>query len=186
MIANTKYNKQVEIRQLTTADFDKLSAYLNALQPETVKRFGPHGFDRQSIAELYQSPETYKGFVALDIETAEIVAYAVVKIGYLLHDANRLQACGITPHPETDCTYAPSVADAWQSQGIGNILFAYILEKLKPFGIQRVILWGGVQRDNQRAVNYYLKNGFRITGEFEYNGSNFDMIAELSSGNTTS
>jgi GNAT superfamily N-acetyltransferase len=178
MTANTTNNRPVEVRPLNENDLDNLVIYLNKLKPETVKRFGPHGFDKQSVSELFLATDQYKGYIAIDTETSEIVAYAVIKIGFLEHDSFRLQSYGITPDPVTDCTFAPSVADDWQSQGLGNLMFGFIVNDLKSIGIKRIILWGGVQGSNQRAVNYYLRNGFRNLGQFEYNGLNYDMILE--------
>jgi ribosomal protein S18 acetylase RimI-like enzyme len=90
-----------------------------------------------------------------------------------------LQSYGINPDSNTDCTFAPSVADEWQGIGIGNALFQFILTEIKELGIKRIILWGGVQADNDRAKNYYNKNGFKTLGQFEYNGLNYDMILNI-------
>lgn len=45
-------------------------------------------------------------------------------------------------------------------------------------GTKRIILWGGVQAGNEKAVSYYLKHGFRTVGQFEHNGNNYDMILD--------
>ena len=127
----------------------------------------------------FQHTDQYKGYIVIDTEISEIVAYAVIKIGFLEHDRFRLQSVGITPDPVTDCTFAPSVADDWQSQGLGNIMFGFIVNHLKTMAIKRIILWGGVQSSNQRAVNYYTRHGFRNLGQFEYNGLNYDMILDI-------
>lgn len=179
MIIQAKNNRQVLVRKLTTDDIDKLSEYLQHLSPDTVKRFGPHGFDKQSVSALYQNPDEYSGYIAQDLETSAIIAYSIIKTGFLEHDRYRLQSYGLTLNHKTDCTFAPSVADDWQSQGVGNGLFQFILSDLKNRGIKRIILWGGVQSDNLKAVTYYLKNGFIKLGQFEYNGSNDDMIFEI-------
>jgi len=71
------------------------------------------------------------------------------------------------------------VADDWQGKGIGQQLLQHVLREMKTLGRRRAILWGGVQSDNQRAVNLYLRNGFRTLGEFEYHGLNSDMILDL-------
>ena len=167
------------LRKLTPGDIIQLSDYLQNLGPDTVKRFGPHGFDKQSISALYQNPDEYTGYIALEVETSEIVAYSVIKQGYLEHDGYRLQSYGLALNDKTDCTFAPSVADRWQSLGVGNSLFHFILDDLKAKGIKRIILWGGVQSDNLKAVNYYLKNEFKKIGQFEYNGSNDDMVLDI-------
>jgi diamine N-acetyltransferase len=119
------------------------------------------------------------GYVAVDAETGEIIAYSIIKRGYIENDGKRLQSYGITLNNKTDCTFAPSVADAWQTCGIGNALFHFILSDLKTMKIKRIILWGGVQADNTKALNYYKKNGFSIAGQFYHNGENYDMIVEI-------
>jgi ribosomal protein S18 acetylase RimI-like enzyme len=179
MIVYVKNGKSVLLRKLRMDDIDFLCSYLQHLSPDTLNRFGPHRFDKQSINEVYTNPDQYTGYIATDHETSEIIAYSVIKTGYLEHDRYRLQSYGLTLDEKTDCTLAPSVADPWQSQGVGNSLFLFMLADLKAKGIKRIILWGGVQSDNQKALNYYLKNRFRILGEFEYHGRNFDMILEI-------
>jgi GNAT superfamily N-acetyltransferase len=179
MIITTKNNRQVILQRLSADNYDKLVDYFHRLSPDTVKRFGPHRFDKQSIIELYDHSADYKGYIAKYTETSQIVAYSIIKTGYLEHDYSRLQSYELIPDKTTDCTFAPSVADDWQSLGVGNSLFNFILSDLKADGIKRIILWGGVQSDNGKAVNYYIKNGFRIVGEFQYNGPNYDMILEL-------
>lgn len=167
------------LRRLKPGDFDKLYEYLQHLSPDTKKRFGPHPFDKKSILDVYGNSDDHQGFIAQDTETLEIVAYSIVKTGFPEHDRFRLQSYGLTPDNKTDCTFAPSVADDWQSLGIGNSLFSFMLSGLKANETKRVILWGGVQYDNVKAVNFYLKNGFRILGQFEYNGLNQDMILDI-------
>lgn len=175
MQIEAKNNRKVFLRRLNSNDFDKLFDYLQNLSPETKKRFGPHKFDKQSIIDFYDL-NTNLGYVAHTVDTKEIIGYSIIKIGYLEHDTIRLQSYGMLLNNKTDCTFAPSVADSWQSCGIGNNLFRFILSDLTTTEIERIILWGGVQMDNERAVNYYKKNGFKTLGQFAYNGENYDMI----------
>ena len=178
MQIEVKNNRQVFLRRLNSNDLDNLVDYLQNLSPETKKRFGPHKFDRQSIIEFYDFNSNL-GYVAQNLDTSKIIAYSIIKIGYLEHDSIRLQSYGIKLDNITDCTFAPSVADLWQSCGIGNCLFHFILSELMTTKVQRIILWGGVQIDNEIAVNYYKKNGFKILGQFAYNGDNYDMIYDI-------
>lgn len=174
-----KNNREIILRKLHHGDYDALVAYLHKLTPETIRRFGPHAFDKETITQLYANG-LYTGYIAHDVETSSIVAYCIIKAGFLEHDSSRLQSYGLMLNKNTDSTFAPSVADEWQSQGIGNALFNEMITDLKNKGIKRIILWGGVQSDNCKAINFYLKNGFVNLGEFEYNGRNIDMAAELS------
>jgi diamine N-acetyltransferase len=179
MQIETKNNRQVFLRRLNSNDLDSLFDYLQNLSTETKRRFGPHKFDRQSIIDFYDL-DTNLGYVAHTVEAKEIIAYSIIKIGYLEHDRNRLESYGMTLDNKTDCTFAPSVADLWQSCGVGNNLFHFILADLTTMEIERIILWGGVQIDNEKAVNYYKKNGFKTIGQFAYNGENYDMIHNIS------
>jgi diamine N-acetyltransferase len=179
MLILSKNNHPVLLSKLTSEDYNPLATYLQSLSEETKRRFGPHLFDILSINKFYESQNQNMGYIARDNETQEIIAYSIVKSAYLEHDSYRLQSYGLQLSHETDCTFAPSVADAWQSQRIGNNLFLYILKNLQSSGIKRIILWGGVQSDNEKAVQFYKKHGFRILGGFEYNGPNYDMIMDI-------
>ena len=179
MIIETNNHKKIFLEKLDLNNTGKLSNYLQQLSDETKKRFGPHPFDERSILDLYTSSDNYLGYIAIDIETAMIIAYSIIKTGYLEHDRPRLESYGITLNKETDCTFAPSVADQWQSMGIGKKLFQFILSDLKAMHIKRIILWGGVQVNNEKAVKYYLQNGFNILGQFYYQGENYDMTLDI-------
>jgi GNAT superfamily N-acetyltransferase len=179
MLVRVKNNRQARLRLLTRADLGLLENYLSGLGPDTRRRFGPHAFDPWSLEQLYQPGTDVSGFIGTDPFDGSIVAYAVVKKGLLGHDADRLRTYGIFPDSQADCTFAPSVADAWQGSGLGGALFSFVLEHLTRQGVKRVVLWGGVQQDNVPARRFYQRWGFRKLGEFEYYGMNDDMVLEL-------
>jgi len=179
MIIHTKDNRSVILRRLNNTDLDPLLTYLHHLGEETKKRFGPHPFDRQAVIDFYDTPHIHWGYVAASAHTHEIVAYAIIKHGYLEGDYHRYRSYGVELHASHTCAFAPSVADAWQSAGIGNQLFQYILADLQSRPIQQMVLWGGVQADNERAVNYYQRNHFKTYGRFTHNGDNLDMMREI-------
>ncbi|MBC6492999.1 GNAT family N-acetyltransferase [Flavihumibacter stibioxidans] len=174
----TRNNKVIRISKYCPGDLDDLFHYLQHLGEATRKRFGPHPFDRSSLQDFHASPE-HAGYIATENDAGRIIAYAIIKNGMLHHDIPRLQSYGLQPDASGDCTFAPSVADDWQSFGIGDGLFRFILSDVSEKKQKRIILWGGVQADNQKAVNYYLKNGFNMLGQFDYNGPNYDMILNL-------
>jgi len=178
-IVITKNKKQAILRKLNPGDLDLLHVYLQKLSAETKKRFGPHKYDKESIIDFYKNSDTLLAYVGIDMETKEIIAYFLIKTGYLEHDHKRFESYGIELDNMTGCTFAPSVADDWQSCGIGEQLFHYILSDLKTKGIQRIVLWGGVQMDNEKALNYYKKNHFKTAGQFTHNGENYDMMLDL-------
>ncbi len=179
MIIKARNNRELLLCPLFPDHLAHLVNYLEKLSPETKKRFGPHPFDKESIARFYENPGLNSGYIARDLLTSEIVAYSVIRNGYLEHDSNRLLSYGMTLDAVTDRTFAPSVADEWQSLGVGNSLYQYILQDLMDTGAKRIILWGGVQCDNEKAINFYKKFGFTTLGRFEYHGWNFDMAADI-------
>jgi GNAT superfamily N-acetyltransferase len=171
--------QDIMIRRAQMADLDLLHQYLENLGEETRKRFGPHPFDLPSLEGLFSQPEYFQGFIASEAGKSEIIAYSIIKFGYLSHDSQRLQSYGLQLSEETDCTYAPSVSDHWQGKGISKRIFQFIIPVLLESGRKRVILWGGVQAGNLHAVRYYNSLGFINLGGFEYNGWNYDMIFHI-------
>ena len=80
-----------------------------------------------------------------------------------------------------DCTLAPSVADDYQSKGLGSVLMRRLVEIAREIGRTRMVLWGGTQATNDRAVHFYHKHGFTTVGEFQEppGFNNYDMILDL-------
>ncbi len=167
------------LRKLDEADLNLLDEYLMGLSDETQRKFGPHPFDKEALAELFSHTEKYSGYVATETETLKIIAYSVIKKGFLDHDRPRLESYGLNLDPATDATFAPSVADEWQGLGVGTQLFKFMIPGLQADGVKRIILWGGVQCDNLKAMHYYRKLGFTILGQFDYYGQNYDMMKEI-------
>lgn len=178
MLALTKQPKQVQIRLLNNSDFDRLIHYLQSLRAETLQRFQPHSFQPQDVLSFYQQQGT-EACVAIDTATDELVGYAVLKKGLLEHDLPRLQQYQYPLQYDTAYTFAPSVKDDWQSTGVGQLMMDFIRAEMQSRNIHQLVLWGGVQSGNEKAVRFYRKNGFRLLGSFEYNGPNDDMLLEL-------
>lgn len=178
MTALTKQNKPVTLRQLSGNDLDRLLAYLHQLSPATVRRFQPHPFHKEEVINFYHHHE-HEAWVAVDPSSETIIAYTVLKKGYLHHDYPRLQQYGVDISYDHCYTIAPSVTDEWQSTGVGQLLFNNLIEEMRNRNVKQLILWGGVQTDNYKAVRFYQKNGFRSLGHFQYNGLNEDMLLQL-------
>ncbi|MES2850473.1 MAG: N-acetyltransferase [Bacteroidota bacterium] len=170
--------ENIIIRELVSSDFDALLYYLYHLSAETKSRFGPHAFNPEAVIQFYNSNDV-TGFVAADTNNNLIIAYSIIKEGILHHDRNRLSAYQYANIENNCCTYAPSVADNWQGKGIGKLMFDHILNHCRQKLIRRIILWGGVQATNEKALHFYKKLGFVRLGQFEYNGLNQDMLLEI-------
>lgn len=162
-------------KEISTVEFTPLFAYLNSFSAMTKKRFGPHDFSLKGIHEFY-SDRRNTGYILRNIEDQHIIAYGVVRQGYVAGDFERYLSYGTGPDAYYDCTLAPSVADAWQSKGIGDLLMKNILHEVQRKQFRRIVLWGGVQSTNTRAVNFYEKHHFRKIADFTHDGNNHDMI----------
>ncbi len=178
--------QRVYFRPLRGDQAAELGAYFTSLSPATRRVYGPHPFDQETadgFCAALDSTHTLRmlAWVEEGEEGVErIVAYFVVELGVRAGDRQRYEALGLTLHDQTDCTLAPSVADAYQSQGLGSLMMQHLLGLLPRLGRQRLLLWGGVRADNPRAVHFYTKFGFRRVGDFEAGGTNnYDMIADL-------
>ncbi len=180
MEAILKDGQAVMIRMLNKDDTGRLHTYFHQLSRETKMRFGPHSFGWHTVVNLCNTANS--DTVCVIAEAAlhkEIIAYAVIRTGFLEHDAERLKGWGLKLNADTDCSFAPSVSDAWQHSGLGSKLLEFITAYLLFKRFRRIILWGGVQCSNEKAVNFYRKHGFETVGTFEYNGMNFDMVKNI-------
>lgn len=165
---------ELTIQNVRKSDISELEEYLYGLSEVTRQRFGPHQFDSLTLEQIHAQSSHYRGYIARSLD--KIIAYTVIKLGYLEHDQPRLSSYGLELSHETDCTIAPSVADGHQGQGIGRKVMRHVIIDLTGLGYKKIILWGGVQVSNQRAINLYRSLGFQELGQFEYNGLNLDMI----------
>lgn len=172
--------KKVLVRLLQQSDIEKLYNYLSSLSTETKSRFGPHPFDWQTIENICNNTDDVKRYVAIDEPSDEITAYMLFKQGMIYWDQKRYAEHNQHYNYSTTVTYAPSVADAWQSSGLGSAMYMAIEPELKSKGVQHIILWGGVQAGNERAVNFYKKVGYDIMGSFWHDEKdNLDMVKQL-------
>jgi GNAT superfamily N-acetyltransferase len=171
-------------RPLQRTEAGALGAYFAALSPETRRRFAPHPFD-QATADalcLRPSPDVLR-LVAVPAEApaAPFLAYVILRLGVTGGERRRFAVYGQPIWPETDCTVAPSVADAWQGQGLGTRLMTLVCDLARQLGRRRMLLMGGTQADNARAVALYRRLGFQTAGEFEHPAGvwNYDMLKPL-------
>jgi GNAT superfamily N-acetyltransferase len=176
-----KNNRSFFIRLLEKTDSQNLFHYFSSLSPATTSRFFPHPFDKQTAQSICDNlPGDILRYVALD-DTGTIVAYMLVKDSMVEEDRSRLLAKNIYFDQVITCTFAPSVTDSFQNTGLGSRMYD-IIEKdiLENTPWRIIVLWGGVQASNTRAVHFYEKKGFHNLGSFWNNNmDNYDMVRML-------
>jgi len=176
-----KNHTSITIRLLQKDDEERLFNYFSQLSAESKSRFGPHLFDRETVRYIVEEQGSdISRYVALD-KQQEIVAYMLIKKGMLEGEQYRLRQNNVAFEESLFCTYAPSVADAWQSSGLGSAMYQVIEQHIRDNTPCRfIILWGGVQATNAKAIGFYQKQGFKQIGSFWYDGKdNYDMVKNL-------
>jgi GNAT superfamily N-acetyltransferase len=179
MMITTKDHRKVEFLKYSNEYSGKLLVYLQGLSQETRNRFGPHSFTEEGIVEVFNGSAEVSGHIATEVGSGQIVAYSLIMTGFLQADRIRYKVYDVQFPGSGVCTFAPSVGDQWQSSGLGSRMFEFILGEIKQSGFSTMILWGGVQAANFRAVSFYLKHGFVEVGRFLHNGENIDMMRHL-------
>lgn len=160
------------IRQATIVDADDILRYFRQLSNSSKQFFLPHAHEKHAIENILISSQ-HLAYIAL--VDNDIVAYFVLKKGYIEHDVPRFMNYEIQLDALRDCAIAPSVTDKWQGKGIAKIVMQFIVNDLLKIGVKRMILWGGVSKNNTQALSFYQRQGFSILGRFMHNGENFDM-----------
>lgn len=174
--------KFVEIRLLNENDNQKLFNYFDQdFSKESKSRFGPHPFDKGTINTICkQLNGEITRYVAID-EKENIIAYMLIKQGMIDWDLNRYAARQQSYDHTSSVTFAPSVADAWQNSGLGSTMNDIIEDDLRKRNIKYIILWGGVQATNLKAINFYRKLGYQFIASFWHDEKdNHDMVKQLS------
>jgi diamine N-acetyltransferase len=197
----------VVVRLLQRDDAPILGRYFLSLSAATRRVYAPHAFDLATAVQLCAQldPSQTMRFVALssvetdanagasagpgrgpscedDAETdASVIAYIIVRLTPGAGEVQRYASAGICLDPQTTFYLAPSVADRYQSRGVGSALMQPILSWLRHLGCRRLVLSGGVRAENARAKRFYAKLGFRHVGDFRTQGEvdNHDMVLDL-------
>jgi diamine N-acetyltransferase len=181
MVVLLKNNKQITVRRLQETDTSLLFDYFSGLSADLRSRFAPHPFDQSTAIAICKNLESgIRYYIAIDDE-GTIIAYMLVKKRMIEEDRTRLLNKNIYYDTSLTCAFAPSVADAWQNSGVGSAMYDIIEKDILDNSPWRVIvLWGGVQATNDKAIHFYAKKGFQHLGNFFANGqNNYDMVKIL-------
>ena len=177
--------ERITLRALRREDGELFGRYLAGLGEETRRRYAPHPLTLEQGIKLCHEIN-YGDTLRLIAVTEqggkpEVIAYFILVLGVREGDIKRYRERGMTLDPQRDCTFAPSVADAYQNRGVASALMPQVLDVARRLGFRRMVLMGGTQATNSRAIRFYVKSGFRKVGDFvtEGNVNNHDMILAL-------
>lgn len=174
----------VRLRPLQRGDAGILGPYFLGLSAATRRFYGPHAFDQETADQICAGLDSSQALRLLATRGSgaaeEVIGSFILVFGVHEGDRKRYEQLGIGLDATTDCTLAPSVADAYQSAGLGSIMLDHLRRIARDCGRTRMVLWGGVRQDNPRAVHFYRKFGFEEKGQFMVGEiNNYDMIAPL-------
>ncbi len=145
--------------------------YFLGLSEETRRRYGPHPFDQATADQLCANIDpghTLRMIGILDeAGRPRVVAYIILLLGITEGDRAHYARNGIALDPDTDCTLAPSLADAYQNRGWGTVMMRHLIDVARRLGRRRMALMWGTQATNSRAIRFYEKLGFRHIATFE-------------------
>ncbi|WP_232323462.1 GNAT family N-acetyltransferase [Catenuloplanes japonicus] len=87
---------------------------------------------------------------------------------------------GLPLDPDRTVRWGPCVANAWQGRGLAAALLEPAWDAARLLARDRVVLFGGVHRDNHRARRFYLRHGFTEAGTFTTDdGPGIDMTRPI-------
>lgn len=170
----TQLNDRLNLASLTERDAEALAGYFDGLSPASRARFQPHPLTRQAALQL--CAETGASTIRLVLRTAnEIIGYFILEPRMSVHEAGRFATHGIALESMRDLLFAPSIADAYQNQGYGSMAMPHLIDLARRHRARSLVLMGGTQATNARAIAFYEKFGFERIGGYWTDVFNHDM-----------
>jgi len=166
---------EIILRPLKSTDEQDLGDYFLSLSDKTKGFFGPHPFDRETAKKLCKEIDKTSILRLVAISANKIVGYFILLPG--MSQSSKKRYANL--NEKEVCSIAPSIADEFQSKGLGTKMMMYTIDIARRMGKKKMILSGGVQTRNQRGVHFYKKFGFKIVREFQTELKNYDMVLDL-------
>ena len=163
-----------------------LSEFFTSLKKETLKRYGPHPMIHDEAYRIcHELPSGLKTWDQIRIiarnngRGLHIAAYFLFMLGFNDYDAQRYYEHGVSLNPDATLTFAPVLSDDYQSCGLGSLLMNEALKLPKLLNRRTIVLWGRSTGLQQSCSQILRKIRFQKKGEFEYQGTNFNMVLFL-------
>ncbi|MCA9386149.1 GNAT family N-acetyltransferase [Candidatus Dojkabacteria bacterium] len=155
-------------RPLEHNDIKKLTKFLSRLSDETRNMYILDSYDEQMAKELCDAIAKYDKlrFVVEESENRDIIGLFDFSFDIPSSDRARFSKYKFSIDLEKDCRVGFCVSDEFQGMGIGQASFSCITSIAEKLGKQRLILLGGVFKENTKSTGFYTKLGFKKIGTF--------------------
>ncbi|TAA48401.1 GNAT family N-acetyltransferase [Corallincola spongiicola] len=174
-ISITCGDQQFSLRLLHRDDGAALARYFAQMGEDTRRRFGPHPLTEAFADELVQKGDDSADRFVMTSDDGKIAAYFIFERQAFPHEMQRYAEQGIVLAAGQDISFAPSVADAYQNSGVASAAMPALIGYARSMGAKSLVLMGGTQATNERAVRFYEKFGFRRHGGYQTELYNHDM-----------
>jgi diamine N-acetyltransferase len=165
---------ELALRALQPDDAVALGRYFDALSVETTRRFQPHELSTSSALRLCVDVASRADRFVL-CHSYEIIGYFILSRRLPDSDIARYRQQGVLLDDAHDLSFAPSIADAWQNRRLASAAMPHLIAQARTIGARSLVLMGGTQATNERAVAFYEKFGFQRCGGYETDVYNHDM-----------
>lgn len=178
---NHRLDQLIQIRVAVKSDAHHIADFYMQLNDTSKAKFAPHDFKADYLSDQILENSSYIAVIAENTTTKELIGYAVTQLWIFDYDIERWATYEIRIDNENKkfACIAPAVSLKYQYAGVGTKLVQSTIRILKEKLYKDVLLWGGVKCQNVPAVQFYLKNGFKLIGHFEYQGGNYDMHLKI-------
>ena len=174
-------NEVLLLRPLEPKDNELLASFLEGLSSTTRKNYTLDDFGPTTAAEFCNAIARYDKLRFLLLLDETVIGLFEFSMDIPDTDKDRLLKYKLDYSEDEVCRFGPCLADAYQNKGLAKLIFPYIKGIAKKTGNNSILLWGGVLKDNIKAIRFYKKVGFKELGEFinkDYNDC-IDMILHL-------
>ncbi len=176
MRLKSKSGQEFILREISACDSEPLGNYFESLSAETRKRYGPHPFTKEIAGELCtRKDDSAKRFVLTLVDNTRFVGYFILEFQMHKELLNRYREQGIDLSDGKNPLFAPSIADDYQNTGLASLAMPGLIKAAKDLGAKSLVLMGGTQATNKRAIAFYKKFGFVHVCDFETKVLNYDM-----------
>ena len=166
------------LRLLAAHDTPALFDFFESLSPASKRRFQPHPLTLDAARDLCEAASSSTLRLVVSAHS-RIVAYFILEPQVSRHEVDRYRAHGIELEAGKDWMFAPAVTDALQNEGIASEAMPHLLALARAAGARSLVLMGGTQATNARAIAFYEKFSFKRHGGYQTEVFNHDMRSLL-------